>query len=414
MFSSFEWMVALRYLRARRSDSFISVIAGFSALSVCLGVAALIIVMAVMNGFREDLLSRILGVGGHMTVSGYNGRLEDFDRLADEVRGLDGVVSATPLVQGQVMATNRGRASGAVVRGIRGSALADHDLFADGVVTGSLEGFGAPGTIALGHRLARKLGVAAGDRLTLVAPEGTSTPFGTAPRLRGFDVVATFEVGVFTYDDAFILMPLDEAQVYFRVDGAVSLLEIFTTNPDRIDPIRARVIATVGQDGFVSDWRQLNESLHTALVVERNVMFLILTLIIIVAAFNIISSLIMLVKDKARDVAIMRTMGASQGSVMRIFVIAGASVGVVGTLIGLVLGVLFCINIEKIRQFFQYLTGTDLWNPEIRFLSEIPASMDPMEVGATVVVALLLSLLATLPPARRAARLDPVEVLRYE
>lgn len=414
MFSSFEWMVALRYLRARRSDGFISVIAGFSLLGICLGVATLIIVMAVMNGFREELLSRILGVNGHVTVAGYGGRLDDFDRVADRVRGVEGVVSATPLIQGQVMATNRGRASGAVVRGVRAEALRGHELIGAGVVTGSLDDFGPPGTIALGHRLARNLGVAAGDRLTLVAPEGTSTPFGTAPRLRGFDVVATFDVGVFQYDNAFVFMPLDDAQVYFRLEDAVSQLEVFTTDPDRIDPIRAGIVDAVGEDGFVSDWRQFNESLFTALVVERNVMFLILTLIIIVAAFNIISSLIMLVKDKARDVAIMRTMGASQGSVMRIFVIAGASIGVVGTLLGFGLGVLFCLNIEAIREFLQLLTGTDLWNPEIRFLSEIPASMDPMEVGSTVVVALLLSLLATLPPASRAARLDPVEVLRYE
>ena len=414
MFSSFEWMVALRYLRARRSDGFISVIAGFSLLGICLGVATLIIVMAVMNGFREELLSRILGVNGHVTVAGYGGRLDDFDRVADRVRGVEGVVSATPLIQGQVMATNRGRASGAVVRGVRAEALRGHELIGQGVVTGSLDDFGPPGTIALGHRLARNLGVAAGDRLTLVAPEGTSTPFGTAPRLRGFDVVATFDVGVFQYDNAFVFMPLDDAQVYFRLEDAVSQLEVFTTDPDRIDPIRAGIVDAVGEDGFVSDWRQFNESLFTALVVERNVMFLILTLIIIVAAFNIISSLIMLVKDKARDVAIMRTMGASQGSVMRIFVIAGASIGVVGTLLGFGLGVLFCLNIEAIREFLQLLTGTDLWNPEIRFLSEIPASMDPMEVGSTVVVALLLSLLATLPPASRAARLDPVEVLRYE
>lgn len=414
MFSSFEWMVALRYLRARRSDGFISVIAGFSLLGICLGVATLIIVMAVMNGFREELLSRILGVNGHVTVAGYGGRLDDFDRVADRVRGVEGVVSATPLIQGQVMATNRGRASGAVVRGVRAQALRGHELIGAGVVTGSLDDFGPPGTIALGHRLARNLGVAAGDRLTLVAPEGTSTPFGTAPRLRGFDVVATFDVGVFQYDNAFVFMPLDDAQVYFRLEDAVSQLEVFTTDPDRIDPIRAGIVDAVGEDGFVSDWRQFNESLFTALVVERNVMFLILTLIIIVAAFNIISSLIMLVKDKARDVAIMRTMGASQGSVMRIFVIAGASIGVVGTLLGFGLGVLFCLNIEAIREFLQLLTGTDLWNPEIRFLSEIPASMDPMEVGSTVVVALLLSLLATLPPASRAARLDPVEVLRYE
>ena len=414
MFSSFEWMVALRYLRARRSDGFISVIAGFSLLGICLGVATLIIVMAVMNGFREELLSRILGVNGHVTVAGYGGRLDDFDRVADRVRGVEGVVSATPLIQGQVMATNRGRASGAVVRGVRAEALRGHELIGAGVVTGSLDDFGPPGSIALGHRLARNLGVAAGDRLTLVAPEGTSTPFGTAPRLRGFDVVATFDVGVFQYDNAFVFMSLDDAQVYFRLEDAVSQLEVFTTDPDRIDPIRAGIVDAVGEDGFVSDWRQFNESLFTALVVERNVMFLILTLIIIVAAFNIISSLIMLVKDKARDVAIMRTMGASQGSVMRIFVIAGASIGVVGTLLGFGLGVLFCLNIEAIREFLQLLTGTDLWNPEIRFLSEIPASMDPMEVGSTVVVALLLSLLATLPPASRAARLDPVEVLRYE
>jgi len=414
MFTSFEWMVALRYLRSRRGDGFISVIAGFSLVGIMLGVAVLIVVMSVMNGFRTELLDRILGVNGHAVVAGYGGRLEGYEGLAAEISKIDGIVSVTPLVENQVMASRGARAAGAVMRGLKPETVQNHAQIAPNLVDGSLERFGEVATAAVGFRLARQLGIGVGDDITLISPQGVSTPFGTAPRMQSFEVIATFEVGVYDYDNFFVYVPLADAQIYHRMGDAVTGIEIFADDPDRMDEYGAAMDQVIGNRAVLSDWRQMNQSLFSALQVERNVMFLILTLIIVVAAFNIISSLIMLVKDKSRDVAILRTMGASQKSIMRIFIIAGASVGVVGTLLGVLLGVVLTLNIDNIQQGLQFLTGTDLWNPEIRFLTEMPAEMKLSEVLTTVLMALGLSLLATLPPSRRAAKLDPVDVLRFE
>ena len=414
MTSAFEWMVALRYLRSRRGEGFISVIAGFSLLGITLGVAALIIVMAVMNGFRSELMDKILGLNGHVIVQGYGGKLYDHEKLLIDISKIDGIVEVMPLIDGRALATNRGVATGAVLRGIERFRLQEHKLISKGLVAGSFDDFAGPDAVTMGHRLASQLGLLIGDRVTLISPKGTATPFGTAPRMRAFTLVATFEVGVYDYDNAFIFMPMEEAQIYFKLPELISSFEIYLDDPDRVFEVRAKIVEAVGDSGVVTDWTQMNASLFNALDVERNVMFLILTLIIIVAAFNIISSLIMLVKDKSRDVAIFRTMGASRASIMRIFMIAGSSVGLVGTSLGVILGVLFVENIEAIRHFLESLTGAELWNAEIRFLSEIPAEMDTGEVMTTVFIALGISFLATLPPSWRASRLDPVEVLRYE
>jgi lipoprotein-releasing system permease protein len=414
MFSAFEWMMAMRYLRSRRQEGFISVIAWFSLLGIALGVATLIIVMAVMNGFRQELLGRILGLNGHLGVYGENNRLADFDAVAEAVRKVPGVLKVIPIVEGQVMATARGVASGALVRGIRTEDLASRKVVAGALATGAIEGFAGEDVVIVGYRLAGKLGLSLGDEITLISPKGTTTAFGTVPRMKAYKVVGTFNVGMYEYDSTFVFMPLEAAQVYFRLPDAVTNLEVMIDNPDRVRA-RSRDVAMVVQGrGRIYDWQQANASFFNAVQVERNVMFLILTLIILVAAFNIISSLIMLVKDKSRDIAVLRTMGATRGMIMRVFLIAGSSVGFIGTFAGFGLGLLFCENIEIVRQWIQSLTGTELFAAEIYFLSKLPAEVDYAEVAAVVGMGLGLSFLATLYPSWRAARLDPVEALRYE
>lgn len=414
IFSPFERMVAARYLRPRRKEGFISVIAGFSFLGIALGVATLIIVMSVMNGFREELLGRILGLNGHLEIYASEGALTNYDAAADVVRGIPGVVQVAPMIEGQVMATDQGRTSGAVVRGIKPEDLRDRKILATHITQGSLGDFQGDDAVVIGARLAQRLGANIGDNITLIAPEGRPTAFGTVPRMRAYRVVATFEVGMFEYDSTFVFMPLKAAQVYFRTGDSVSSLEVLATNADRVPAVRDGIITAINRPIRVMDWQQANSSFFNAIAVERNVMFLILTLIIVVAAFNIISSLIMLVKDKGQDIAILRTMGATKGMIMRIFLLSGASIGVVGTLAGFGLGLAFADNIEIIRQLIQKLTGTQLFAPEIYFLSQLPAKVDGGEVATVVVMALGLSFLATLYPSWRAARLDPIEALRYE
>ncbi|NQV48285.1 MAG: lipoprotein-releasing ABC transporter permease subunit [Rhodospirillaceae bacterium] len=413
MFSSFELMMSMRYLRARRQEGFISVIAWFSLMGIALGVATLIIVMSVMNGFREELLDRILGINGHLSVYGASEQMIGFDDLADQVRGLPGVRMVTPIIEGQVMATANNVASGAIVRGFRREDLLARPIIADNIEGGTLENFDDDSVI-LGVRLARKMGLGIGQSVTLISPTGNVTAFGTVPRMKAYKLVATFNIGMYEYDSGFIFMPMNTAQVFFKMPGAVSNLEVFIDNPDDAIEIGNQIRPLSDEKTRIHDWQRVNASFFNAIQVERNVMFLILTLIIVVAAFNIISSMIMLVKDKGHDIAILRTMGATRGSIMRIFLLSGASVGVIGTFLGFVGGISFATNIESIRQWIQGLTGTDLFAAEIYFLSQLPAVVDPAEVVAVVLMGLGLSFLATLYPSWRAARIDPAEALRYE
>ncbi len=413
-FAPFEWMLSTRYLRARRKEGFISVIAGFSFLGIMLGVATLIIVMAVMNGFRAELLSKILGLNGHLLIQPLESPLTDWNEVADRVSKVPGIRLAAPVVDGQALASSPFNAAGVLVRGIRSADLDNITSIARNIKQGSLEGFDQGQGVAIGRRLADQLSIHAGDNITLVAPRGAVTPIGTMPRIKPYRVTAVFEIGMSEYDATMVFMPLAEAQAYFNRASDVTAIEIYTVNPDRIDQYRKAVTEAAGRPIYLVDWRQRNATFFNALQVERNVMFLILTLIVLVAALNIISGLIMLVKDKGSDIAILRTMGASQGAIMRVFLITGAAIGVVGTLTGLVVGLVVCLNIETIRQFLSWLTNTELFSPELYFLSRLPAEIDVGETVAVVVMALTLSFLATLYPSWRAARLDPVEALRYE
>jgi lipoprotein-releasing system permease protein len=413
-FSAYEWMLSLRYLRARRKEGFISVIAGFSFLGIMLGVATLIIVMAVMNGFRQELLSKILGLNGHLLIQPLESPLTDYAAVADRVSKVPGIYLAAPLVEGQALASSPFNASGVVVRGMRGADLMKLTQVSKNIKQGSLAGFDEGQGIAIGARLAEQLSVRAGDNLTLVAPRGAVTPMGTTPRIKAYKIAAVFEIGMSEYDSAFVFMPLTEAQAYFNRPGDVTAIEVYTDDPDHIDAFRKAVTAAAGRPIYMVDWRQRNATFFNALQVERNVMFLILTLIVLVAALNIVSGLIMLVKDKGSDIAILRTMGATQGAIMRVFLITGAAIGVVGTGVGFVIGTIVCAYIEDIRRFLSWLTNTELFSPELYFLSQLPAHMDVKETTAVVIMALGLSLLATLYPSWRAARLDPVEALRYE
>ncbi len=414
MFGAFERAVAGRYLRARRGERFVSVIAGFSLVGIALGVATLIIVMSVMGGFKVDLLSRILGFNGHLGVYGMSAPLTDYDAAAAKIRAVPGVLSATPVVDGQVLLTgDRGQNAGGMVRGIRQADLRGLHAVSDHIRAGSLDDFGGDDAIAVGVSLAQRFGLAVGSRLTLVSPQGAATAFGTIPRVRAYKVVAVFQVGMNEYDSGYVFLPLEAAQVFFQQPQSVTQIEVMADDPDHVRRIGRDILAAVGPgQARVIDWQQNNNSFFAAVQVEQNVMFLILTLIIVVAAFNVVSSLIMMVKDKTRDIAVLRTIGAGRGAVLRIFLMVGASVGVTGTIVGTVLGVLFCLNIETLQGWVEALTGRTVFDPTVYYLAHLPARLDWREVAQIIAMALVLSLLATLYPSWRAARTDPVEALR--
>jgi lipoprotein-releasing system permease protein len=411
-FGAFERMVAFRYLRARRQEGFVSVIAIFSLLGIALGVATLIVVMAVMNGFRVEFISNIVGINGYLRVSGAAGSLTGFDDLVAKIRQLPGITGARPLVEGQALASTPKISTGVLVRGLRGEDIAGQPVLAKGIARDSLDQFSDDSAI-LGWRLLGKLGLQVGDTVSLLVPDGSAAASAVAPRVKSFHIVGTFDVGMSQYDGYFVLLPLESAQRFFSTDEGVSALEIFAGDPDHLDAQRRAIAAIVGPGTRVLDWQQNFAGYLNVVAIQRNVMFLILALIIVVAAFNIISSMIMLVKSKGRDIAILRTMGATRAMVLRIFVLSGASIGFIGTLAGFVAGVEFAEHIEAVRGLLQGILHIDLFNPEQYFLTQIPARIYAADVISVVAMALALSLLATIYPAWRASRLDPVEALRY-
>ncbi|MGB0314381.1 MAG: lipoprotein-releasing ABC transporter permease subunit [Parvibaculales bacterium] len=413
-FGSLEWHIAGRYLRAKRRESFISIIAGISFLGIMLGVATLIVVMAVMTGFRADLLDRILGVNGHATIRPYETRFIDREVLATQLQKLEGVVMATPLVDGQAMLSSGDAARGVLLRGLPVEKLQKLPSLKDNVIDGSLAALAQPKTIAVGARLAERYGFQLGQKISLISPRGTITPFGTAPRLRQFELVAIFRVGLSEYDLNFTFASIETASSFFGFGDHQGAIDVIIDDPDLIDMRAPQLRAAAGDDTYLTDWKQSNRTLAGALEVERNVMFLILTMILLVAALNIISGLIMLVRDKGRDIAVLRSMGAGRGMVMRIFFITGASIGVVGTLAGLAAGILFSTYIEEIRQFLIWSTGANLFPAEIYFLERMPARILPADVLQIALMALALSFLSTLYPAWRAASMEPVELLRND
>lgn len=413
LFSPFERMVALRYLRSRRQEGFISVITWLSLIGIALGVATLIVVMSVMNGFRQELFQRVMGLNGHMNVYAFQGPVMDYQSMQDRIRQLHEVVDVAPTIEGQALVSKDGAASGVFVRGMEPDAIMRRPSIADHITAGALKDMGDD-NIAIGVRMAQRLNVQIGDTMTLVSPVSKNTVFGAAPRLRGYKIAAIFDVGMFEYDNNFVYMPITAAQVFFRMGEGISALEILVKDPQHLRQARSDIVAAIGAGYRLLDWQQNNSSFVTALQVERNVMFLILTIMVAIAAFTITSGLIMLVMIKGRDIAILRTMGATRGMIMRIFFLNGACIGLIGTASGFTLGLFVAHHIEQLRKIVQAITQTDPFSPEVYFLTRMPSVVDSGDVTQVVLMALGLSFLATLYPAWRAARLDPVEALRYE
>jgi len=411
----YERMIARRYLMPGKGEGFIFLVASISLVAVMLGVAALIIVMSVMSGFRADLFDKVVGVNGHAVIQGYGGRLDDWRPILQRARHTPGVTSATPLIEQPLMATHEGRVEAILLRGMTVDDIRGNPTITGGVKAGSLADV-RPGTdnVAIGSRLAELLGIGVGGTITIISPQGRQTPFGTVPRIIDFHVAAIFEVGLYDFDKAYVVMPMPEAQNFLLMGDSVGMIEVKTNDPDNVQQILAPLSAAVAGRAVVNDWRSMNSALFEAIQVERVVMFVVLSIIVVVAVFNILSSLIMLVRAKRRDIAILRTMGATRAGLMKVFMTVGVSIGVLGILAGLVLGALGLYFRQSVVDFFQMLTGENLWDPSVRFLAELPARTDPFEVTSIVVMAFVLTFLATLLPAWRAAKTDPVEVLRYE
>ncbi|MGB8277649.1 MAG: lipoprotein-releasing ABC transporter permease subunit [Methylovirgula sp.] len=409
-------MIAARYLRARRAEGYVSVIAGFSFLGIMLGVATLIVVMSVMNGFHKELLDKIVGINGHIFLQAADAPLTDYDAVAKRASSVPGVDLAIPMVEGSAFASSPFSQGGAgvLVRGVSGTDIRRLPGIAGHLKSGTLDGFEASGGAAIGQRLADNLNLRVGDQIKIITAAGAQTPFGVVPRVKAYPIVEIFQIGMAEFDSIFVYLPLPEAQAFFNKDKEVSVIELFLHDPEKIDALRPAIEAAVQRPVIMTDWRERNRTFFDALNVERNVMFVILTLIVLVAALNIISGLIMLVKDKSHDIAILRTMGATRGAIMRIFLITGASIGICGTFAGFLLGLAVADNVEPIRQLLNRLLHANFFPAELYFLSRLPAVVDPRDVVAVVGMTLILSILATIYPSWRAARLDPVEALRYE
>jgi lipoprotein-releasing system permease protein len=413
-FSPFEWMVALRYLRARRADGFVSVIAGFSFLGIMLGVATLIVVTAVMNGFHRELMDKIMGINGHAFVQAVETPFTDWDDVASRTAKTPGVKLAIPMVEGAAGISTQFGQSGVLVRGVREKDLVRLPGIVGNIRDGSLEGFDKAEGVALGQRLAETLGVRVGDKVSLLIAKGGQTPFGVAPRIKAYNVVAIFAIGMSEFDNVFVYMPLTEAQAFFYIDFVATVVEVFVEDPDQIDAFRLAFDKEVTRPVIITDWRQRNRTFFETLQVEKNILFIILSLIVIVAAFNIISGLTMLVKDKTQDIAILRTIGATRGAVLRIFMMIGASIGVVGTLAGFALGLLLAKNLDAIRNAINSAFNANLFPAEFYFLSRLPAIVDEREVAVIVGMTLVIAILASIYPAWKAASLDPIDALRHE
>jgi lipoprotein-releasing system permease protein len=411
----YERMVARRYLLPGKGEGFIFLVASISLIAVALGVAALIIVMSVMNGFRAELFDKIVGLNGHAVIQGFDGRLQGWEPIAEAARKTPGVTSALPLIEQPLMASANGRVEGVLVRGMRVQDLLANKTIASNVRAGDLKSI-VPGTnrVALGSRLADQLGAYPGSQISLISPDGRSTVVGTVPRIVTYTVGAIFEVGIYDYDKQMVVMPMQDAQNLLMMGDQVEDIEIQTTNPDRVQEILAPLRSVVKGRGVVIDWRQMNSALFQALEVERIAMFVVLLLIVLVAVFNILSSLIMLVRAKTRDIAILRTMGASRRSMIKVFVTVGVTIGSLGIVLGIIIGAIFLFFRQGVVNAIQTITGQNLWDPSVRFLTDLPSKSDPFEMAAIVIIALVLSFLATLYPAFKAASTDPVQVLRYE
>ncbi len=411
----YERAIFKRYLLPQRGEGFIFVAAAFSFIAVTLGVAALVIVMSVMNGVRSDLFDKIVGINGHAVVQGFGGRLDNWQDVLKEARATPGVTSATPIIEQPLLATSNGRVEGVLVRGMLVSDILKNPSLNAKVLQGRLDTLSpGAGNVAIGSELARNLGAQVGSTISIINPSGRSTPFGTTYREIAYRVSAVFEIGVYDFDKAYVVMPMQDAQLLLLSGDQIGMIEVQTTDPDKVGEILEPLRQKVAAQAVISDWRSMNSSLFEALSVERVAMFVILSLIVLVAAFNIVSSLIMLVRAKTRDMAILRTMGAPRDSVLRIFMAIGLSIGISGTIVGMIIGFSLLYFRQGVLRGAEFITGQPLWDPSIRFLTELPSKPDPVEIVGIAVMAVVFSFLATLYPAFKAANTDPVQVLRYD